>query len=242
MDNFTSLLDCLLRGLQLSNKKTFIYRVVYVGQHTYQNLNQLFEYFKNNIQKCNSAFCDEKLSGFLLIYDSLLIHMVEGSEESIVNHFQILCDDMDNSADLSNLRVLIVWPHVPYRKTSNWFAYKGTPNESDNVITSTCQASPFVQQCLNSMCRLAEALDQKLEKGPSGKEIDGNTLTLETVPSELVSKLPETGQVMFLTTCSVLLTVHKMLESTSEIPRIPYSEIIWPTPSKYIPRDVLKDR
>ncbi|KAG8234290.1 hypothetical protein J437_LFUL015015, partial [Ladona fulva] len=106
MENFKSIRDCLEEGLKAANRTTFLYRVIYIGQHDFQSIADLKKYFKRNVDHCNDGYCYEKLTGFLLCYPKLLIHLIEGSEDVIHSHFELLCVKQQTD-ELHDLRIVI---------------------------------------------------------------------------------------------------------------------------------------
>lgn len=61
-------------------QKTYIHRVIYVGEQYFGKDEQIVEYFSDTVKRANSVFHHEKVTGFLLIYTKYFIHLIEVSK------------------------------------------------------------------------------------------------------------------------------------------------------------------
>lgn len=54
----------------------YVHRIIYVGQHSFKDC-RIKEVMHKIIDDINLGYCDEKLTGLLLYYDTFFCHMVE---------------------------------------------------------------------------------------------------------------------------------------------------------------------
>ncbi|GBP66464.1 hypothetical protein EVAR_51450_1 [Eumeta japonica] len=68
-------------GLSIS-LKTYACRMIYIGEHTLPK-DELINLYRTMVFAVNGMYCDVRIGGLLLVYDSYFIHVVEGSEDTI---------------------------------------------------------------------------------------------------------------------------------------------------------------
>lgn len=56
---------------------TYMHRIIYVGKHSFGEDPTVKQFFEGVIRKVNAQDFDEVLTGFLLCYQHLFVHIVE---------------------------------------------------------------------------------------------------------------------------------------------------------------------
>ncbi|XP_050351901.1 uncharacterized protein LOC126774418 [Nymphalis io] len=69
--------------------KSFAIRMIYIGEYLLPT-DQLIKHFEATINDVNAGYCDIKLCGLLMVYDSYFIHIIEGSEDTVHRHLRFL--------------------------------------------------------------------------------------------------------------------------------------------------------
>ncbi|KAJ8890682.1 hypothetical protein PR048_010191 [Dryococelus australis] len=79
--NPQSVLDVVLNSASVAGRKTYLHRMVYIGEHNLplQGKDNIFNVFEHNIWKINEGCRDEILTGFLLVYSTHFAHILEVS-------------------------------------------------------------------------------------------------------------------------------------------------------------------
>jgi hypothetical protein len=63
---------------------TYLHHIIYVGEHSFSENPTVKQFFEGIIRKVNSQDPDEILTGFMLYYDRLFVHIVEVSSQFAV--------------------------------------------------------------------------------------------------------------------------------------------------------------
>ncbi|CAH0694227.1 unnamed protein product [Spodoptera exigua] len=83
--------------------KAYAIRMIYIGEHALPK-EEIIHHFSKTIEIVNSSYCEINVYGFLLVYDSYFVHIVEGSEDTIHRHLRFLFRREANwKANMSNL-------------------------------------------------------------------------------------------------------------------------------------------
>ncbi|KAG5893009.1 hypothetical protein JTB14_037202 [Gonioctena quinquepunctata] len=121
--------DTVLLNFQLANRKTYIHRIIYVGEHKFPWEEELMvESFRHTIDRVNENYVLEKLTGFLLCYRFYFAHMVEGDEDAINAHLGMLLNNKSLKPYFGDMKLLIHVSHINRRFMIDWNFYKGMPS------------------------------------------------------------------------------------------------------------------
>jgi hypothetical protein len=63
---------------------TYLHRIIYVGEHSFSENPTVKQFFEGIIMKVNSQDPDEILTGFMLYYYRLFVHIVEVRSQLVV--------------------------------------------------------------------------------------------------------------------------------------------------------------
>ncbi|PSN40595.1 hypothetical protein C0J52_10364, partial [Blattella germanica] len=92
---------------------TYIHRLIYIGQHSFGQNPTVQQFFEDIIKSVNIQDPDESLTGFLLHYEHLFIHIVEGSQATILRHLRRIFKAIDEGkAQLETMKVLITCHNI----------------------------------------------------------------------------------------------------------------------------------
>ncbi|XP_074029656.1 uncharacterized protein isoform X1 [Leptinotarsa decemlineata] len=120
--------DILLENFHIADRKTFIHRIIYVGEHHFSGEDDtIIQCFQKSVNQVNESFCLEPITGFLLCYRRHFVHMIEGDEDSINSHLHILLNDKELKQNLGVMKLLIHVSHINRRYISDWASYKAIP-------------------------------------------------------------------------------------------------------------------
>ncbi|XP_022830173.1 testis-expressed protein 47-like [Spodoptera litura] len=93
--------------------KAYAIRMIYIGEHTLPK-EEIIQHFSRTIELVNSTYCEINVYGFLLVYDSYFVHILEGSEDTIHRHLRFL-----------------------FRREANWKAKKSNLDQPLNIESET---------------------------------------------------------------------------------------------------------
>nr|CAI5833950.1 unnamed protein product [Callosobruchus analis] len=153
-----TLYDIFMENLQTLNRVTFIHRVIYAGKH--KSSTQLPIIFKTIINGVNNEYYRERLTGFLLIYSTFFIHVVEGSEDAILKHLSILLESPDHSDCVGETKLLIQISNVLKRLSPESITYHGVPSRTLTPlyeIANMTNTAQTLYKCLRQTYELIKA-------------------------------------------------------------------------------------
>ncbi|XP_045451011.1 uncharacterized protein LOC123659893 [Melitaea cinxia] len=84
-----SVLNVVEENFERVGLKTYAIRMIYIGEHVLPK-DQLIKHFQSTVNDVNSGYCDIKVRGLLIVYDSYFIHIIEGAEDTIHRHLRFL--------------------------------------------------------------------------------------------------------------------------------------------------------
>lgn len=61
----------------ISLQKAYAIRMIYIGEHGLPNKEEFIAEFRKTIHDVNASYCEIPVTGFLLVYDSYFVHIIE---------------------------------------------------------------------------------------------------------------------------------------------------------------------
>lgn len=147
----TSLLDVLQNNLKTANRNAFLHRYVYIGEYSYNDKN-ILDLMISIIDTVNDGYCEEPLTGVMLVLPRYFVHFLDGSEDSIVKHFTLLKEK--NSEYLGRCKLLVAFHHVNRRMFDNWSFKKEQPPAMLEKIKPTWdyqKTKPYIELCVKKV-------------------------------------------------------------------------------------------
>ncbi|XP_063382071.1 uncharacterized protein LOC134668554 [Cydia fagiglandana] len=77
-----TVLHVVQENFQSLGLKTYGIRMIYIGEHKAPR-EAMIEQIGKTVDAVNGGYCDMKVTGLLLVYDSYFVHIVEGSEDTV---------------------------------------------------------------------------------------------------------------------------------------------------------------
>lgn len=158
-----SALDIVIRNLHALDRTSFLHRLMYVAEHTFEMaiIPEVFETINNKLHK---TFIDEKITGFMLYYPKFLVVMVEGSMYSLSKYIGAT---KEWQSYMKNIRVLLILPNINQRFTNTWTFYTDTPGtllEKVNPETNLKTTMNLLANCVKKMYELISSIVQLPEQ------------------------------------------------------------------------------
>lgn len=149
-----SALDIVINNLQALGRTTFLHRLMYVAEHTFEMaiIPEVFETINNKIHK---TYIDEKITGFMLYYPKFIVMMVEGSMYSISKHIGAI---NKYQAYIKNFKVMLILPNINQRFTNSWTFYTDTPGTLLEKVTPETNAKATMSLLANCIKKMYELI------------------------------------------------------------------------------------
>ncbi|XP_049822219.1 uncharacterized protein LOC126265297 [Aethina tumida] len=203
-----SALDLLTKNLHALDRTTFLHRLMYVAEHTFEMavIPDVFETINNKLHK---TYVDEIITGFMLYYPKFLVVMVEGSMYSLSKHIGAI---KEWESFMRNIRVLLILPNINQRFTKCWTFYTDVPGTllekvppEINMKTTMSLLANCVKKmyelisCVVQMPEQDELLSLREQTSPSGTTLSSSVLisvplSLSAIPS---SPMGSSNDLMF---------------------------------------------
>ncbi|XP_044758185.1 uncharacterized protein LOC123316272 [Coccinella septempunctata] len=249
-----SLLDILCENLEQAKKNIYVNRIIYLGEHSFESdgPDGISDVFREVINEINSGYNDEPLTGIFLHYKKYFVHMLEGSEDSIMKHFHLLMDD-DVHNKLSKTKLVLVVNHINQRFVREWMDIPGKPATLLEKIDPDCdmeKSGRYIFNCVQKVYQLCREIREMKTKNEDDE--DSLDLRKPTEPSSvsfdssfyeevLKAYYPEINLLQFLVQTRFL----KDLEDYINIDGCPvvadsYQDEVWPIPSTMVPYTVFE--
>ncbi|XP_069692566.1 testis-expressed protein 47-like isoform X2 [Periplaneta americana] len=215
---------------------TYLHRLVYIGSHRFVESPTVYEFFESIVRNVNEKATDASLSGFLLYYARLFVHMVEGPEVLILRHLRRVYSCVEAGEErLGDMRVLIACHHIRQPFFTQWMGHTARPPTLLEDIDPLCSEEVtwrHIKTCLAKMYKLADHLNYQ----PAATLSHALDHLSETVPT----LLPEFGLLKFLQHCKNLLDLREYLNVyLNGCTRKSYSELVWPIQKGDVPLHLL---
>ncbi|KAG6442201.1 hypothetical protein O3G_MSEX002183 [Manduca sexta] len=84
-------ITCILQIYKEDNypRKAYAIRMIYIGEHTLPK-EEMIQHFQKTVHGVNAGYCEINVYGFLLVYDSYFVHIIEGSEDTVHRQLRFL--------------------------------------------------------------------------------------------------------------------------------------------------------
>lgn len=230
-----SLLDILHKSLSLIDRKTFVHRLIYFGEHSFgESSIPIEKAMKKAVDETNNLCWDEPLSGLLIYYPSYFVHLVDGSEKSINNHLLFLMRDYKKY--LGGMKILLTFHHINQRFFDVWGARTAKPPtllEKINPNADADETFRHIDRCITKIYSVAVKLRVW--------ETEDEPKTIDSIRDDIISKLPEYSLLEFLLKSHYLQTVEDYVNVFLHIPTATYVDsYIWPVRMDFVPLDIFQ--
>ncbi|KRT78673.1 hypothetical protein AMK59_8268, partial [Oryctes borbonicus] len=236
----------------------FVHRLIYIGSFLSTDPppdeKSIIEAFRRSIKLINDRYFDEKLSGFLLLYEQHFCHVLEGSEESIRRFLTLMYENEILRSQLVTVKLIAVYHHVNQRLIEDWMILTATQSpysETDDLVEEEQSSNFYKKHCIEKLYLLGLSLRQSKmpeqhEDRPSKFLSRRRVKTTSTSASkDLVVKvsvfLPELVYIKRLLEASDVSDLKNYLEAYDKVPHLDaYEEMVWPLPCEYMPMNTFK--
>ncbi|XP_018329194.1 uncharacterized protein LOC108739680 [Agrilus planipennis] len=175
-----SVYEILQINLKRADRRTFVHRTIVVGEHSF-GVNWTWgveEVFRSIITEINEAYTDENLTGLLICYPSFFCHLVEGSEEALIEYISTLFKKYDNQ--LGSVKFLAPFHHIYKRAIDKWITVKGNPPRLLNKIEDDCDISETCHHalvCMKKLFKLCNLIKCYVPSSPTNMSLSGRSST-----------------------------------------------------------------
>ncbi|XP_017780116.1 PREDICTED: uncharacterized protein LOC108565266 [Nicrophorus vespilloides] len=264
--------DVMCANMKFAGRVTFVHRIIYIGEHSFPQFDDedenISDLFRENIQTVNSQYCEEYLTGFLLYYTKYFCHVVEGSEESIHKHLQMLLTNPETAKHLGRMKILVAYHHINQRFLKTWTEINAKPptllEKVDNQDISAVMAKVMI--CLQKLYKLGIILrpteagaeeekeaeedqqvasqeqpqtDQRYSTCRRSLAVVVSTVSNFDIIGRPADTLPECQLLQYLLDSEYVQDLEDYKNSYGVIPvYMTYLEQAWPVSSDYVPRDI----
>lgn len=233
-----SMLDFLDRTLKILNRKTFIHRLIYIGEHSFperpgpDRLTTLQEAMQITVDDVNHDCWAEPITGVLLHYPNYFVHLIDGSENSLNNHLRSLLDNYGEK--LGKMKLLVVYHHINQRFFDVWEARTGKPPtllEKINPRSNIDETFRYIDICLTKMYTLANQLRVQ-------DDYD-DVKTIRKLQDYMIVNMPEYTLLEFLLNSHYIQDVSEYTAGYLKKPIADFWERqIWPIRTDNVPLDI----
>jgi len=117
----TSLLDIIEDRNRTLNKKTLLHRAVFISKIYHQNFQDIGQYYEKLFRDLQNQYQAEGVTGLLLLFPKHCIHVVESSQELILDVVRdLVAQSNDASTHMEKSKLLIVSHNIPHRLYQHW--------------------------------------------------------------------------------------------------------------------------
>ncbi|GJQ68474.1 hypothetical protein Trydic_g17051 [Trypoxylus dichotomus] len=252
-----SFLDALLQNFNLHERSTFVHRLIYIGNFVTNDPapedQPLIEAFRRCIKLINERYFDEKLSGFLLLYDQHFCHVLEGSEESIIRFLTLMYENEILKMKLGTVKMVVVYHHLNQRLIEDWMVLVATQSpysDEDDSVKKDESTNFYKKHCIDKLYHLGLSLRQN--KMPEHEDPLSKLFTRRRLKSKSTSGnkesvvkvsvfLPELEYIKRLLEALNVFDLNQYVELYNKVPYLDaYEEMIWPLPCEYMPMHTFK--
>ncbi|KAK9883409.1 hypothetical protein WA026_001583 [Henosepilachna vigintioctopunctata] len=246
-----SLLDVLSNNLDCARKNIYVHRIIYLGEHSFDSpVDGVSDVFKSIVNEINGCYNDEPLTGVFLHYKKFFVHMLEGSEDSFMKHFQILMDD-EVYEKFSNMKLVIIVNHINQRFIEDWLDIPGKPAtllEKIDPDSDMEKSGRYVFNCVQKVYQLCREIREiqtnsyeHAKKSSSDVELQSENTTPNSTNYEerLKAYYPEINLLQFLVQTKFLKHIDHYFNSYG-FPNISdtYQDEVWPAHSTMVPYNI----
>lgn len=260
--------DVVLENLQIAERKTFLHRLIIVGQHSFKD-DRISNLFSDSVSEVNATFNFEKVTGLLLHYNKHFIHMVEGDEKAI--HRQIRClFNHKLFQKIEKVKVLMHISHIKSRLVTDWLHYHGVPSKrlgEANMEGSVEEATRHLYTCIRKFYNFVKlytadndyvddlaaestrnteddsgslhAINTLSRRNESRITLNSSSQNIGTFKEPYKVTLPEVEILEYILANDFFQTLKEYHGIFGEVPqRDIYKDKVWPVPSDLVPYDV----
>ncbi|KAJ9594709.1 hypothetical protein L9F63_013983 [Diploptera punctata] len=231
-----TLYDVVKEKLYKADRQTYLHRIIYIGVHHFTRQPTVEKFFEDIVIQVNDQELDEFLTGFLLYYEEHFIHVVEGSQGTILRHLRRIFTALSmGTASLETMKVLIACHNIKQRFFKQWIALRARPSVLIEDITIEDDKEGTwrpIKSCITKMYKLAAFIYEKQER--TDLYCLASDLPLQS------KNIPEVRLISFILTSKVLMDLKDYADAYFYIcKRKSYHELIWPPLEDLVPYNIL---
>ncbi|XP_049860230.1 testis-expressed protein 47-like [Schistocerca gregaria] len=235
MEERRSLYDVLKGNLAAAGRRTFLHRLIYIGRHTFEEQQAVTQFYETTIKVINDGYCDEPLTGLFLWYNEYFVHSLEGSEETLNRHLQLLLEQIETGViAISAMKVILVSYHIKQRFFQQWISrpvHAHTLPERISPDSDMDKTAQLLQTFIGKLYQLAELLQKQTASGLQ--------LILDHLSERVPQLLPETELMEFLLSVSWLHDPQYLVSHFASLPHTDIdTELELPASTDFVPYNV----
>lgn len=215
---------------RLQLKKFLLHRMLLVAKITPNTEKKdLADYYEQVFQSVLKHHIGEAVTGFLLIYPTSILHILESSSGTI---YRILLDHLDQEKNdpeffIQGMKIIVVSHNIPARLFMQWHvSVIRVPVMYLDDVTQTESLEEVITEFLTLTHKLAIYLLKTLKVGAKGPGDNLHQLAPELlIPEQIIKYLCKSEN--FMDPEAFLNMYNKPIHITLD------SEVIWPAPSRF---------
>ncbi|EFJ34962.1 hypothetical protein SELMODRAFT_406029 [Selaginella moellendorffii] len=219
----SNLLEVLLEDLPITAKKTTVSRMMYAARNVSKenDKERLTEYHKEVLEQAAEHI--ERVSGFLLIYPTCCLHLVEAETPVLIEILKVLDSD---TRYIDSVSVFSFTEDVPYRLFMGWM----------NGFIISANLGPYEAHPRNTLVNaMSEFNINMLKWGKQLSEMDREqqTVALESIRTAAEELLPDDAGIIYgIILCEDVPKLKEVLELFDKRQAtIMYdADLVWPKP------------
>ncbi|XP_045477794.1 testis-expressed protein 47 [Harmonia axyridis] len=251
-----SLLDILHDNLEQAKKNIYVNRIIYLGEHSFDTEAEegVSDVFREIVKEINSGYNDEILTGIFLHYKKYFVHMLEGSEDTIMKHFHLLMET-DVYHKFAKMKLVLLVNHINQRFVIEWMDIPGKPAtllEKIDPDSDMEKSGRYIFNCVQKVYQLCREIREIKTRNDNdddstidfrAKPVEPTTGSLDSTLYEEVLKAfyPEINLLQFLVQTRFLRNLEDYINIYG-CPVVPdtYQDEVWPIPSTMVPYTIFE--
>ncbi|XP_039079286.1 testis-expressed protein 47 [Hyaena hyaena] len=215
---------------RLQLKKFLLHRMFLVAKIT-ANMEKkdIADYYEQVFQSILKHHIEEAVTGFLLIYPTSILHILESSSGTL---YQILLDHLDQEKNgteffIQGMKIIAVSHNIPTRLFMQWHvSVIKVPVMYLDDVTQTQSLGEVITEFLTQTHKLALHLLKTVKVGAKGPGDTLHQLAPELlIPEQIIKYLCKSEE--FMNPEAFLNMYNRPIHITLD------SEVIWPAPSRF---------
>ncbi|XP_058581152.1 testis-expressed protein 47 [Neofelis nebulosa] len=215
---------------RLQLKKFLLHRMFLVAKITANTEKKyIADYYEQVLQSTLKLHIGEAVTGFLLIYPTSILHILESSSDML---YQILLDHLDQKKNdteffIQGMKIIVVSHNIPTRLFMQWHVSEiKAPVMYLDDVTQTQSLEEVITEFLTQTHKLAIHLLKTVKVSAKGPGDNLHQLAPELlIPEQIIKYLCKSEE--FMDPEAFLNMYNKPIHITLD------SEVVWPAPSHF---------
>ncbi|XP_057658632.1 uncharacterized protein LOC130895399 isoform X2 [Diorhabda carinulata] len=158
--------DIVLENFQIAGRKTFLQRIIYIGEHCFVRYDGMVNFFTETINGANHH------RRILIKYQRHFIHFLEGDEDAIYEHIKLLLKHDQYGNVLENLKLLAIIHHINCRYATEWTCMSGNPPQLLEKIDPNSSIEVAGSVTYGCILKLYDILEKLIKINSSTPDLD----------------------------------------------------------------------